>query len=61
MKLHVPEMSCAHCVKAIEQAVETAGGRAVVSLEDHIVDVDGLEPATAQAAIREAGYESNIV
>ncbi len=57
MKLSVPDMSCNHCKAAIEKAVTEAGGTATVDLERHEVIVDGLDPAQAEAVIRQAGYD----
>jgi copper chaperone len=56
----VPDMSCAHCVGAITQAVKEADSDAVVrvDLDAHRVEI---EPSRADAptlakAIEEAGY-----
>lgn len=60
MKFSVPDMSCGHCTSAIEKAVKSKAPEAEVScdLSDHTVAIEGVVPAeTAEAAIREAGYE----
>ena len=57
MKLSVPDMSCGHCKAAIEKAVHDAGGTATVDLDRHEVIVEGLDPALAEAVIRQAGYD----
>ena len=56
MDFKVADMSCAHCKAAIEEAVKAAGGTAQVDLATKQVKVEGLDPALAQAAIRDAGY-----
>ncbi|TRW98385.1 heavy-metal-associated domain-containing protein [Paracoccus sp. M683] len=56
MEYKVPDMSCGHCKASIEEAISTAGGTAKVDLENRRVSIDGLDPARAEAAIREAGF-----
>lgn len=56
MDFKVPDMSCAHCKAAIEEAVAAAGGTAQVDLTAKSVKVDGLDPTQAEATIRAAGY-----
>ena len=54
---HIPDMTCGHCEKTVRQALsESLPGAAVtVDLSARRVTVDGDE-ATAEEAIREAGY-----
>ena len=57
--LNVPDMSCGHCVRAIEAAVRALDAQATVDcdLEAKTVRVATTAPAGAVlAAIREAGY-----
>lgn len=57
--LNVPDMSCGHCVRAIEAAVHALDAQAAVAcdLEAKIVRVTTAAPADAVlAAIRAAGY-----
>lgn len=61
--LHVQGMSCAHCVKSVEETVENlAGVKSVkVALDNGTVDVefDPSETAieTIKTAIEEQGYD----
>lgn len=60
MRIVVEGMSCEHCVRAITDAVAKLkdGASVVVSLEDGIVDVEGVDDRDAViAAIRAEGYE----
>jgi copper chaperone len=53
-------MSCAHCVRAITEAVKQVNGDAVVevSVKEGTVDVEGIDDRAAViAAIEAAGYE----
>lgn len=64
MKFKVPEMSCGHCVSAIEKAVETqeAGAQVICNLEDKTVEVVSSSSSTSiEAAIREAGFEPRLI
>ena len=45
MILSVPNMTCGHCKAKVEAAIQEVGGKAVVSLEDHEVEVNGLPGA----------------
>ena len=56
----VPEMSCAHCKKTIEGALEKVEGvqSVVVDLELKSVSVNGsADRDSLQRAIEEAGYQ----
>jgi len=55
----VPDISCGHCVQAIEGEVKPLAGVGAVSvdLETKTVSVDGGNDAEIRAAIDEAGYD----
>ena len=57
-RFHVPDMSCEHCQKAIEDVLRSVGVEHVtVDLIDHAVTVESEQPAEVLAsAIRSAGY-----
>ncbi len=60
MQLKVEGMSCAHCVRAITEAVRRLDPRAevMVSVEEGTVEVRGIEDrAAVTGAIEAAGYE----
>jgi copper chaperone len=58
----VPDMSCAHCERAISSELKSVGGveSVAVDLETKLVTVRGstLNDAALRAAIEEAGYEA---
>lgn len=57
MRLNVEGMTCAHCERAVRQAVEALGGTARVDLASGTVEVDGIEDAGAvRRAIENEGY-----
>ncbi|MDO5646802.1 heavy-metal-associated domain-containing protein [Paracoccus sp. (in: a-proteobacteria)] len=56
MILTVSDMTCGHCKAAIETAISDAGGQAVVDLTAKTVTVTGLDSATAESVIRDAGF-----
>lgn len=59
-EFQVPDVSCQHCVTAIESGVGGVAGvrRVTVDLERKAVDVEGeFDPQEVVAAIVEAGYE----
>ncbi len=60
----VPEMSCAHCERAVsEELLGVAGVAAVdVDLASKLVTVRGaeLDDARLRAAIEAAGYEATV-
>lgn len=60
--LHVEGMTCNHCKAAVEGALNEVSGveSAIVSLQDHRVDVihdDALDKQTMIEAIEEQGYD----
>jgi copper chaperone len=55
MQLNGRGMTCAHCERAIQQAVATLGGTARVDLAQGTVEVTGLaDSAATRQAIRQA-------
>ena len=61
MILSIPNMTCGHCKKAVEAAIEEVGGKATVFLEDREIEISGLPEATVLAALKGAGYEAEVV
>ena len=61
MILSVPNMTCGHCKKAVEAAIEEVGGKAEVFLDDGEVEVSGLPEPTVLAALKAAGYPAEVV
>ena len=60
MRLNVEGMSCAHCVRAITEAIGRIepDAKVQVSLEEGAVEVEGIDDRTAVvAAIEAEGYE----
>jgi copper chaperone len=59
--LHVEGMSCAHCVKSIEEALQQIGVKAKVDLAEKKVTVEFDERKVSLAkikqAIEEQGYD----
>lgn len=57
MQLNVEGMTCAHCERAIQQAVAALGGSARVDLASGTVEVIGVEDGAAvRRAIEAEGY-----
>lgn len=58
----VTDMSCEHCVQAVEKAARSVSGvkRAKVELENGTVEVDGGKIGDIVEAIRAAGYDARI-
>ena len=57
MRLNVEGMTCAHCERAIKQAVAALGGTAEVELGAGTVEVTGIDDiAAVRRAIEEEGY-----
>ncbi|MDD2206240.1 MAG: heavy-metal-associated domain-containing protein [Aminobacterium sp.] len=61
LKFHVPDMSCAHCVKRITTALEEAGYSGFnVDLETKTVHIETEDPQKIMDILDEAGYSANI-
>ncbi len=58
LMLNVPDISCAHCERAVKEAVAAVApaARVHVDLPAHRVTVEGGEAAPVIAALAEAGY-----
>ena len=57
MTLNVQGMTCGHCVRAVERAIEALGGQARVDLEAGTVEVEGVgDEAAVRRAIESEGY-----
>jgi copper chaperone len=57
MRLNVEGMTCAHCERAVQQAVAGVGGTARVDLAAGTVEVAGIDDvATVRRAIEAEGY-----
>jgi copper chaperone len=54
----VPDISCDHCKRAIEDRVTPLAGvdTVTVDIDNKTVTVTGGEPAAIEAAIADAGY-----
>ena len=64
MKLKVPEMSCGHCVTAIDSAVKAADTTATIraDLPSRTVDIDTTaSPETLLKILADAGYPSTTL
>ena len=66
MNFKVEDMSCGHCVKAMEEALHTVPGvlEVDISLEDKTATVkfqDDLSSDAAMTAIRGAGYTPELL
>ena len=66
MKLHVPDMTCNHCVASITKAVKTLSSDAhvVCDLHDHVVDIANMvhaEPSKVISALDEIGFEATLL
>ncbi len=59
MKFHVPDMSCGHCVAAIDTALRAIDPDARVDSDltsKTVTIMSAQDAATLQAALKEAGY-----
>ncbi len=57
----VEDMSCAHCVRTIEQTVKALDADAVVTSDlaaKTVAVTSRAEPAAVRAALADAGYEA---
>ncbi|MGW8267412.1 MAG: heavy-metal-associated domain-containing protein [Longimicrobiales bacterium] len=66
MRLKVPDMSCGHCIGAIQRAMEVLDGVTEVeaSLETKIVNIKSdrvLDTEEVLAAVAGAGYTPELV
>ena len=63
MKILVEDMHCEHCVKRINNALENAGIKFTVSLEEKTVTIDGCEKClkTAIAEIEDLGFTPKAI
>ena len=66
MKLHVPDMTCKHCVASITQAVHTLSSDAqvVCDLQGHVVEITNaveLSPENVVAALDDIGFEATLI
>lgn len=62
--LTIEGMSCGHCVKAVESALEAVGGVTVerVEIGSAVIQHDGarVTPSDLAAAVTEEGYEARV-
>lgn len=62
--IHIQGMSCAHCVKAVEQALSQVGGVSrveSVDLETGMAHVTGdAAPEALTAAVEGEGYSASV-
>ena len=60
-KYSIPDMTCGHCKKVIEEAIHQldAGAKIEVDLDAHVIEV-ATQASTENllGAIKEAGYEA---
>ncbi len=59
MKFHVPDMSCGHCIAAIEKAVKAADPSATIrtDLAAHATEIEStVSTAALLQVLAEAGY-----
>ena len=66
MKLHVPDMSCNHCVASITKAVNalSSDAQVVCDLHHSTVDIANISEKTPEqvvAALDEIGFEATVV
>jgi Copper chaperone len=64
LTFHVPEMSCGHCVAAIERAVRALDARADVTVDlaaRKVTVKTTREAAEIRQAIDEAGYQAERI
>jgi copper chaperone len=66
MKLHVPDMTCNHCVASITKAVKALSCEAhvVCDLHDHVVEIANLvemAPDKVVVALEDIGFEATLL
>jgi copper chaperone len=66
MKLHVPDMTCKHCVASITKVVKEISSDAHVAcdLQDHVVDIANMvetAPDKVIAALDEIGFHATLL
>ena len=64
MKLHIPDMSCGHCVATIEKVVKAADPSAIVrpDLASNTAEIETSIPTDALIeAMEGAGYPSTAI
>jgi copper chaperone len=64
MKFSVPKMSCGHCTSAIEKSIAAADPAAGVTCDlqsRNVTVTTGKSAADIAAAIKKAGYESELL
>jgi len=66
MKLHVPDMTCNHCVASITKAMKALSSDAhvVCDLHEHVVEVANMieiAPEKVIAALDEIGFEATLL
>jgi len=66
MKLHVPDMSCGHCVASITKAIKAVEAEAhvICDLTTRTVEVAihaNVQPGTVVSALDEAGFTAELI
>ena len=64
IKLHIPDMSCGHCKKAIQSAAQAVDQDASVEFDmesRHVTVESGADSAAFIDALAEAGYTATAV
>lgn len=63
-RLHIPDMTCKHCVATITQLIQNADEDAqlTIDLPSHQVDVQGkLEQSRLLSLLEDAGYTPEVI
>lgn len=66
MKLHVPDMTCNHCVSSITKAIKelSSDAHVVCDLHHNLVEVLDMAEASAEkviGALEEIGFEATLI